>query len=544
MSRTEERRALLAALVAGIALAIAFPLFDQGWLAFVALTPLLRAARTTTTMAAAFRQGWLTGAVFFSILLYWILGVMTTYGGLPRLLGVMVLLLLVAYLASYIGLFAALVSAATRRWGPAAILLAPVFWVGLELARGRLLTGFPWGLIGYSQWRNLAIVQASAWGGIYAVSFLVVLANAACALLLERPARRGAVAMAISALLLVAAAHAGGRLALRAVSAADGPPIAVAAIQANVPQDRKWRPDEEEGIVAGLLSMSAQAADDGARLVVWPESSSPIGFRRPVPAPQGGTAPVIEPRREYLRRIGDVIGPRDVTLIAGSVDYGTRAGRLRAFNSAFVVGSGGTLDASYDKMHLVPFGEYVPLQRLLFFVDTMVQGAIAGFAPGDRLDPLPTPLGPVATFVCYEAIFPELVRALARPSVFMVNITNDAWFGKSAAPTQHLAMAVFRAAENRRWLLRAANTGISAVVDPAGRVRASSDLMTRTVLLGRLAPRRDRTLYAATGDLLAWACATLTVLSGAALCAAFKRPGIERAGAEASETDGSTPRHR
>jgi apolipoprotein N-acyltransferase len=291
--------------------------------------------------------------------------------------------------------------------------------------------------------------------------------------------------------------------------------------------------------------MTAQAADDGARLVVWPESSSPIGFRRPVPPPPGtGAAPVIEPRREYLERIGAVIRPRDATLIAGSVDYGTTDGRLRAFNSAFVVGPDGTLDASYGKVHLVPFGEYVPLQRLLFFVDTMVQGAIAGFAPGDRLEPLPTPLGPVATFVCYEAIFPELVRALARPAVFMVNITNDAWFGKSAAPAQHLAMAVFRAAENRRWLLRAANTGISALVDPAGRVRASTDLMTRTVLLGRLAPRRDRSLYAVTGDLLAWACATLTVLTGAAHVAAFKRPRIERPGAEASHPDGAFPRHR
>jgi apolipoprotein N-acyltransferase len=239
-----------------------------------------------------------------------------------------------------------------------------------------------------------------------------------------------------------------------------------------------------------------------------------------------------------------VTRPQDVTLIAGSVDYGTTDGRLRAFNSAFVVGPGGTLDASYDKVHLVPFGEYVPMQRLLFFVDTMVQGAIAGFAPGDRLEPLPTPLGPVATFVCYEAIFPELVRVLARPAVFMVNITNDAWFGKSAAPTQHLAMAVFRAAENRRWLLRAANTGISAIVDPAGRVRASTDLMTRTVLLGTLAPRRDRSLYAVTGDLLAWACVTLTVLSGAAHFAAFKRPRIERPGAEASHPDGAFPRHR
>jgi len=543
MSRTESRLPLIAALLSGIALALSFPRADCGWLAFAALIPLLRSARGASP-PVAFRHGWLAGAAFFSILLYWILGVMTRYGGLPVVVGLMVLVLLVGYLAAYVGLFAALVSASTRRWGPAALLLAPVFWVGLELARARLLTGFPWGLIGYTQWRNLAIVQTSAWGGVYLVSFLVVLANAAFALLLERPARRGDRVLAAAALVIVAAAHAGGRLALRGVGASDGAPITVAAIQANVAQDRKWRPEEEEGIVSGLLAMTAQAADDGARLVVWPESSSPIAFRRPIRPPQGAASPpVIEARRDYLDRIGAVTRPKDVTLVAGSVDYGMRDGRLRAFNTAFLVGSGGTLDASYDKVHLVPFGEYVPLGGLLFFVDSMVQGAIAGFAAGDRLEPLPTPLGPAATFVCYEAIFPELVRTLAGPSVFMVNITNDAWFGRSAAPTQHLAMAVFRAAENRRWLLRAANTGISALVDPAGRVRASTGLMTRTVLLGTLSPRRDRSLYAATGDLLAWACAMLTLLCVAALCAASWRPGLERSGAEASHPDGTLPRH-
>jgi hypothetical protein len=154
MNRTEGRTALLAALASGIALALAFPSADRGWLAFIALTPLLRALPSAPP-AAAFRLGWLAGGAFHAILLYWILGVMTRYGGLSLPLGVMVLTLLVAYLASYVGLFAALVSASTRRWGPAAVLLAPVFWVGLELVRSRILTGFPWGLVGYSQWRNV-----------------------------------------------------------------------------------------------------------------------------------------------------------------------------------------------------------------------------------------------------------------------------------------------------------------------------------------------------------------------------------------------------
>jgi apolipoprotein N-acyltransferase len=173
----------------------------------------------------------------------------------------------------------------------------------------------------------------------------------------------------------------------------------------------------------------------------------------------------------------------------------------------------------------VPFGEYVPLSRVLFFVDRMVQGAIAEFVAGTRLEPLPTPFGRAATFVCYEAIFPGLVRDLAHDAEFMVNITNDAWFGKSAAPRQHLAMAAVRAAENRLWLVRAANTGISAIVDPWGRVRAEAALDTRTVLRGSIEPRRGRSPFARTGDVAGGACAILTFLSAAALRAAFLRPG-------------------
>jgi apolipoprotein N-acyltransferase len=523
MSRA-DRHGLGAAILSGLLLALCFPKADLGWLGFIALVPLFRAARATEPRRA-FRLGTVAGAVFFLVLLYWLIDVMTVYGGLPTWVALGFLALLVSYLALYVGVFAALVSAASRRWGAGALLGAPVFWVGLELIRGRFLTGFPWGLMGYSQWRNLPLAQAGAWGGVYAVSFILVLVNAAIALLLEPAVGRGSRRLAVAVLILAAVAEGAGVAALRAVASGDGAPLAVAAIQADVPQDRKWRPGEEEAIVADLLAMSDQAAQEGARLVVWPESSSPWSFRRPVRGtgvPAGG---VIERRRDYLDRVGELARRRGITLIAGSVDYRFEDGRLLAFNSALVIGPDGALGESYDKTHLVPFGEYVPLSHLLFFVDRLVQGAIAEFAPGTRLEPLDTPAGKAATFVCYEAIFPELVRRLAGPSAFLVNITNDAWFGRSAAPRQHLAMAVFRAVENRRWLLRAANTGISAIIDPAGRVRASTPLEAKTILAGSIAPRVDRTVYAATGDVLAWACAILTLLSAAALRAAFLRPG-------------------
>jgi len=552
MSRAEsggavrDRRAGLMAVLSGLLLAAAFPPADLGWLAFVALVPLIRAVRGGGPRRAA-RLGFVSGAVFFPALLYWLVGVMTRYGGLPAWAGAGFLFLLAAYLALYVAAFAALVAAVAGRCGARGLLVAPVVWVGLEFLRGRLLTGFPWGLVGYTQWHNTPLAQVAAAGGVHAVSFLVVLINAALALLLERGAPPRARLLAAGACALVAAAHAAGAavvpppsvLPTTAIAAApaagapggpDAPPaaFAVAAIQASVAQDRKWNRAEEGAIVAGLFDMTARAAAEGARLVVWPESSSPLSFRVPVSraagdAAGGGVDRRIEPRRDYLDAVAALVRDRRLTLIAGSVDYRWDGGRLLAFNSALVVDEQGALGPSYDKIRLVPFGEYVPLRRILFFVDRMVQGAIAEFVPGVRHEPLPTPFGRAATFVCYEAIFPGLVRDLARDAAFMVNITNDAWFGRSAAPRQHLAMAVFRAAENRRWLVRAANTGISAIVDPWGRVRAEAPLDARTVLHGTIEARTRRSPFARAGDVTGIACAILTALSAAALRAAFLR---------------------
>jgi apolipoprotein N-acyltransferase len=549
MSRAEsggtppDRWAGPAAVLSGLLLAASFPLADQGWLAFIALVPLIGAIRGATPRRAA-RLGFLSGTVFFATLLYWLVGVMTRYGGLPVWAGAGFLLMLVAYLALYVAAFAALVAAAGRI-GARGLLAAPVVWVGLEFLRGYILTGFPWGLVGYTQWHNTPLMQVAAVGGVHAVSFLVVMVNAALALLLERGAPARARLAAAGACGLVVAAHAAGAVVVPSLSAPpaipiaaatapgvpggrDAPPapFAVAAIQANVAQDRKWNRAEEGSVVADLFDMTASAADGGARLVVWPESSSPLSFRVPVSRAVGGAVEHrIEPRGDYLDAVAALVRDRRLTLIAGSVDYRWDGGRLLAFNSAMVVDEQGVLGPSYDKIRLVPFGEYVPLRHVLFFVDRMVQGAIAEFVPGTRPEPLPTPFGRAATFVCYEAIFPGLVRDLARDAAFMVNITNDAWFGRSAAPRQHLAMAAFRAAENRRWLVRAANTGISAIVDPWGRVRVAAPIDVRTVLQGTIEARTRRSPFARAGDVAGIGCAILTILFAAALRAAFLRPG-------------------
>ena len=513
------------ACVSGGLLALAYPRADWGLLALVALVPFLLSLQATDRGTALLR-GYACGATFFAILLSWIPAVMETHGGLPLPVAWLLLGLLVFYLATYFALFAWLVSAAWRRHGPVALALAPVSWVALEIARARLLTGFPWGLLGYSQYRNPALLQAAAWGGVLAVSFLVMAANAGAALLILRPAglrTRLAGAVLIS---VVALSWAGGALALGRGSAqtADqaGGAIQVAAIQANVPQGRKWDPKSAAGTLSDLSRLSREAAAAGARLIVWPESSSPFSVRRPERDADSG--PAVETDEAYSLFLSSLARSLNADLIVGSVDYRVAGGELRAYNSALPVGADGTLGATYDKVHLVPFGEYVPLARVLFFVNRMAGGAIAEFAAGTRLEPLTTSVGRAGTIICYEAIFPEVVRRVAgRDADFLVNITNDAWFGRTAAPYQHLAMAVVRAAENRRFMLRAANTGISALIDPYGRILSRTGIEESAVLGGALRARHDRTVYSRSGDLFAWGCAILTALHVAALRAAFLR---------------------
>ncbi len=518
-------RGLLLPAFCGALLALAYPLANLGILAFVALAPFLLCL-AGASRGAALARGYAAGSAFFLVLLYWLVGVMVRYGGLPLPAALLFLALLVFYLATYVALFAAGLAALWRRAGPAALIAAPVLWVGVEIVRARALGGFPWGLLGYSQTRNIPLLQIASLGGIYAVSFLVMAVNAGLALLLSRPASRGRVAAGLALLALAAGVQAAGWQAVRSMDrAAAVPSFPVAAIQANVAQDVKWRPGEGAEIVAGLVDLTDRAAREGARLVVWPESSSPLSFRRPGTAagPAGETGPV-ETDRAYTDLVTGLARDLGIALIVGSVDYREEEGSLRAYNSAFAVGPDGTLGPSYDKMHLVPFGEYVPLGRLLFFVNRMVQGAIAEFAPGTRMRTLPTPIGEAATVICYEAIFPELVRRAARRAVVQVNITHDAWFGRSAAPEQHLDRAAVRAVDNRIYLVRAANTGISAIVDPAGRIVRRTDLLESAVLSGAIAPLSGRPLYARAGDGFAWACAIFSLVLIAATRAAFSRP--------------------
>jgi apolipoprotein N-acyltransferase len=486
-----DRVRLLLSLLSGGLLALAFPgTGDQGWLAFPALAPLLVAIEGTAWRQAA-SLGFAAGLVFSLATIPWIAPTMVRYGGLPWGLAGLVLLGLAGYLALYLAAFCALLSRGAFRSGGWSVVVAASVWTALEFLRTHLLTGFPWNLLGYSQHRNLLLIQIAAVTGVYGVSFVVVAVNAALAQVVQaRGSWRGALPpVGVAALLWGLAV---GSAWLQPLPEAATPPIRVALVQGNIDQGVKWDPAWQVRTLAIYRDLTRDAARERPQLVVWPEAAVPFVLRE-------------DPRRREVEALAREAG---AYLLIGAPDR--REGRAR--NSAFLMDPEGRTVGRYDKRHLVPFGEYVPLRRLLFFVNALAGGAIGEFVAGTEATVFPTPIGRVAVVICYEAIFPGEVQELFLAGAdVLVNITNDAWFGRSAAPAQHLAMAAFRAVEHRAYLVRAANTGISAIVAPDGRVVRASGLFTPAVLSATISPRAGVSVYTRYGDLFAWGTVALAL---------------------------------
>ncbi len=475
---------LLSVPLSGGLLALAFPgSGDQGWLAFVALVPLLVAIQ-----GAAWRRagvlGFVAGLVFWLATIPWIVPTMVRYGGLPWPLAGLILLALVGYLALYWAGFCALLSRSPLSSGALYVVVTASLWVALEFLRTYLLSGFPWNLLGYSQHRNLPLIQGAAMTGVYGVSFVVMAVNAALAqALLNWKNWPGLLAPLGTAGLLFAAALGYGWI--EPLREDRKPPIPVALVQGNIDQGVKWDLAWQDRTLGVYRDLTLEAARERPHLVVWPETAVPFFLRE-------------DPRRTEVEAVAREVG---AYLLVGTLDRSEGQPR----NSASLIGPDGRMLGGYDKRHLVPFGEYVPLRRLLPFVNVLAGGAIGEFARGREATVFSTPMGRFGVVICYEAIFPAEVREFfLRGADFLVNITNDAWFGRSAAPAQHLAMAAFRAVENRAYLIRAANTGISAVVAPDGRIVWASGLFTPGVFSTSIAPRTGVTLYTRYGDLFAW----------------------------------------
>jgi apolipoprotein N-acyltransferase len=489
----ERARRLVLAVVAGFALHLAFP--RPGWdlVGWVALAPVLALAVTAPSAWQGFLEGWVAGLAFFVPLLRWLTHTMTTFSSLTLPVAVLVLLLLAGYLALYWGGVGWALAWLRPRLGPEVLWLAPVLWVSGEWARAHALSGFPWGLLGYVPYRRLVLIQLAAWTGVYGVSALLVLVNAALAwAALARCGRAVALAAAVAAgavggTALLGRAHAGR---------AEAPAVPVAVVQGNIPQAVKWDA-AFKGETLGIYARLTRAVAPGTRLVVWPEAALPAYLR-------------LEP--SALAWVTDLAGTVRTPLLVGAPDATTDRGGVRYLNSAFLVEAEG-LRGRYDKMHLVPFGEYVPLKRLLFFVDA-IAAEIGDFTPGRAVAIFPLEGAPFGAVICYEVIFPDLFRRfVAEGARFMVNITNDAWFGDSGGPLQHLAMVPLRAVENGVAIVRAANTGVSAFVRPSGAIESTIPLGQRGTLRAAVPLRGGETFYTRHGDLLAHACLALAALA-------------------------------
>ncbi|MBW2501270.1 MAG: apolipoprotein N-acyltransferase [Deltaproteobacteria bacterium] len=538
MSLLEERRRRLALTGYVAATFLAFPhelpwggALDLGWLmAWLVPAALVNGIEGLGPRRAAGRA-FLASLVAHALLFHWFFVVTVVYGGMPAALGVLSPLLPALYVAVFTALFAWLWSLARIR-GVAGVLLGAAVWVTVDWARGHALGGFPWATLGYALHRDVPLLGLTRWTGVYGLSFVAAAWGIALAGLWPRPRARAGRTLALVAGLVVMA-HGLGPLLQRS-DFGSVEEIRIAAVQGNIDQAEKWSEERRERILDRYARLTEQAAERGAAWVVWPETALPG---------------LLEVDPSLSARLKLLAQRHDVVLVIGGMgvapdESGTRIGAF--FDSAFVIDPEGRILDRYDKTHLVPFGEYVPLRELLgHFFQALARGlstmdVTAGSAPrailvagGEALEP-PYRIG---VPICYELLFPDLVRRFADSGAgVLLAITNDAWYGRTGAPHQFLAMTVLRSAENGRWTVRAANTGVSAIIDDRGRVREASALFEEGVLVADVPIVRsgEATFYARHGDVFAWLCvaATGVGLGCGSFVARRPRPGGDVSGLE------------
>lgn len=488
-------RVVLAA-ASGVLFALAFPDYSIAWLAFFALIPLLVALQRVRGAGEAFLLGWLSQAVAWLMMVPSVVRVMSHYGGLPYVTGVLIFIVMSAYLGLYGGVFAAVVHliAPRERFGP--WLLVPLAWASVEFVRTYLLTGFPWNLVAAAIVDYAPLIQISRAAGPYFLGCLILLPTVLISwLITNRPQPVVRVLATAAVLIVVFVWWATGYVAERWRSSreAGDETFTAALLQPNISQEMRWNESNVVTIFQRMMALTNEAADRGANIVIWPESTVPLSYAT---------------TSFYREAIESLSRDRGVDIILGSVaEDPARPDRI--WNAAFLV-SGGRTIGHYDKIRLVPFGEYVPLRKMLFFARKLVH-AVGEFQFGTNDFPLrgKTSYGPA---ICYEVVFPEITRTQVRHgAAVLVTITNDAWYDGTSAPRQHLNQARLRAVEDDRDLLRAATTGISAFVDRTGRVVKELPMGREGTIYAKFSTRRSITPYVRFGDWFAWGAAAVVV---------------------------------
>lgn len=494
---------LLLAIASGLALAFSFPNYNLPLLAWISVALLMLASLGARTRDAAL-YGFINGALFYPLSVPWIDTVMQQYGNVSPLASAGILALMTLAGALFPLAFAILVSRAGKRGIAMACVFAPFLWVTLEFARTHLpIIGFPWNLIGYAASANLAFVQLASVTGIFGLSLLVVGFNALVVWAIASPSSKSRRAVLVTLLVLVGVSKIGPRFVPRAV-----PDHVAHLVQTNFPQSESYPANWLDIHAADMQQLEAASIDSAKKnpgVIIWPEVPAPFSLQDP----------------KFAAIAAEIAKGSGSDFLVGVVDWKDGAQWVGpASNSAVLLDPAGQREFTYDKIHLVPFGEYVPLRRWLTFAKSLTAG-ISDFTPGHMYAVGNLPGGRFSVFICYESIFPALVRRFAANGAeLLVNISNDGWFGRSSAPAQHLMMLRVRAVENRRWLLRDTNTGYTVDVDPYGRIVARLQPFTRAELDAPYAFRSDLTPYTRFGDWLAWLCVLATILL---LVAAFTR---------------------
>lgn len=499
--------AYLYALFGGGLFVLSFPTADIFPLAWIALAPLL-VILYDKQKGESFKIGLFFGSVYFFGTVYWIYHSINHFGSVSFVPSLLIVLILSLYLSLYPAVFCTLYSTIIKKTDLPALFVAPVLWTALELLRSYAFSGFPWSSIGYSQYRFLVFIQSADIIGIYGISFLVVAVNGAIAdffimkkRVRERPLYSRLHTFAGWCLLAAALIANLGYGIYKLYQDRPGASVNVAVIQGNIEQDKKWNPAYQKYVLEVYRNLTLEAAHSepgipGPDLIVWPETAVPFFF---------GTYKVLsEELLTFQSRLNSY-------LLFGSV-LAKESAAPTFSNSTVLLTKDGTVSYIYDKIHLVPFGEYVPLRNILFFIDKLVVG-IGDYISGDSYTKAVTPFGSFGTPICYEITFPGLVRKFyTGGGDFIVTVTNDAWFGKTNGPYQHFSMAVFRAIENRKPVIRAANTGISGFIDSNGRILAATELFSRTAIKADLKTDRTLTFYTKYGDLFSFFCIVLSLL--------------------------------
>ena len=483
------------AVLSGVLLFLSFPKYSSGWLAWIAFVPLFFALRKAASIKQGLLLGFIAGMVSYIGIIYWIAFVVVNYGYLPLYLGIILMLLLACYLSIYVALFAG--GIVYFRGKVALYAAAPVLWVCFEYGKSILLTGFPWENLGYSQYLNIYLIQIADIAGVFGLSFLIVLVNAVIFEVIDKMSGREYV-LAVAVFLILAGTYIYGFYRLDQVNRLmqNAPGMEVSLIQGNIDQSIKWNEDYQRETLNIYERLSLRSSPAKGSLIVWPETAAPFRF---------------QDINDLHNQITDLSVTTKSWLLFGSVSSVQKRDGNDYFNSAYLLSPSGEAKGKYDKVHLVPYGEYVPLRNFFPFVNKLTAG-IGDFGAGSGYYPLSLDDKKIGILICYEAILSSAARMYKERSAdLLVSITNDAWFGTTSAPFQHFSMAIFRAVETRLYLVRSANTGITGIIDPTGKTIAKTNIFQEDALKGYIKFVKIPTFYAAHGDLLVIVCFMLSI---------------------------------